>query len=164
MAIVRCGPPGRRCQACVAIMMGMPLGESTDCVLRHYRFIMGRLLIIDDEEDIARLIARAGAMSGFETRSTSDVQVFLELTASWQPNVATIDLNMPELDGVQVLRQMAERGCRSHIIIVSGMDTRTIQTVTRLGEAQGLRMAKTLIKPFRVSDIRAVLEALLHMP
>ena len=121
---------------------------------------MNRLLIIDDDLDHAGFIAQVARMLGFETEQTDDPHHFLKLAASWQPSVSVVDLLMPELDGVQLLRALAAMQSSTQVVLASGMDARTIETVRRLGEGQGLKIAGILIKPIRLHDLKAMLQPL----
>ena len=57
------------------------------------------------------------------------------------------DLNMPEMDGVEVIRHLGQHGFAGAIIILSGEDTRTLQTVVNIGRAYNLRLLGALSKP-----------------
>jgi EAL domain-containing protein (putative c-di-GMP-specific phosphodiesterase class I) len=119
-----------------------------------------RLLIIDDEVGLAKVIAKGGKLSGYETSFTDDPQEFLRLLEAWKPSVVVVDLQMPRMDGIELLRVMAERRCTSKIIVCSGIDTRTLETARRLGTELGLPMAGVLSKPVRLSDLNDVLNSL----
>lgn len=57
------------------------------------------------------------------------------------------DLNMPEMDGVEVIRHLGQRGFAGAVIVLSGEDTRTLQTVVNMGRAYNLRLLGALSKP-----------------
>ena len=118
---------------------------------------MNRLLIIDDDLDVARFIAHAAKSVGFEIEVTNDPQHFLTMAVTWKPSVAVVDLMMPQLDGVQLLRALAAMRSETRVVIASGMDVRTIETVGRLGQDQGLTIAGILTKPIGLSDLKAML-------
>jgi CheY-like chemotaxis protein len=123
---------------------------------------MNRLLIIDDDLDVARVIGRAASSIGFETQVANDAENFLTLAATWKPTVSVIDLRMPDIDGVQLLSSLAHMRTETSIVIASGMDARTIETVRRLGEARGLKVSGVLAKPFKLRDLAKVLEPFLQ--
>jgi EAL domain-containing protein (putative c-di-GMP-specific phosphodiesterase class I) len=73
------------------------------------------------------------------------------------PDILTIDLAMPELDGVEIMRLLAERKCRSTIIISSGMGTRVLDAAQRSASEHGLRIAGVISKPISKENMRALI-------
>jgi EAL domain-containing protein (putative c-di-GMP-specific phosphodiesterase class I) len=67
------------------------------------------------------------------------------------------DLQMPDLDGVELLRHLAERGFRGQVALVSGEDARLLHTVEKLGRAHGLQVLGALPKPVAYADVQALL-------
>ena len=92
-----------------------------------------RLLIIDDELALAKVVAKGGTLSGYETAYTDDPDEFVRLLDEWVPTVVVVDLQMPRKDGIELIRSMAERRCMAQIIVCSGNDARTLDTARRLG-------------------------------
>ncbi len=119
-----------------------------------------RLLIIDDEVSLAKVVAKGGKLSGYETAYTDDHEEFLRLLTKWEPSVVVVDLQMPNKDGIELLRIMAENRCTAKIIVCSGIDTRTLETARRLGNELGLNMAGVLAKPVRLAELNEVLNGL----
>jgi EAL domain-containing protein (putative c-di-GMP-specific phosphodiesterase class I) len=64
---------------------------------------------------------------------------------------------MPDLDGVETLRLLAQRDVRSGIVLVSGVDERTMASAERLGIDQGLSMIGTHAKPFVPDELNELL-------
>lgn len=117
-----------------------------------------RAVVIDDEPAITALIERVARQCGYEVFGTSDVAAFkLEVSQS-EPTVICIDLAMPGTDGVELLRFLAARGCRSRLLIISGFDPRLLQSAVRLGEALGLDIAATIPKPIAMGKLRQLFE------
>src|SRR5207245_7957026 len=97
---------------------------------------------------------------GFEPVVTSNDAEFREEFHSVLPEMVALDLGMPGMDGVELLRFLAEREYRSPVLIVSGFDRRVLESAFRLGEALGLTMAGPIEKPVRLEDLEAVLTQL----
>jgi two-component system, OmpR family, response regulator len=116
-----------------------------------------RLLLIDDEPVLADFIADAARSSGFEPVVASDDGQFRNEFAANRPNMVVLDLGMPGMDGVELLRFLADQDYRSPVLIVSGFDRRVLDSAFRLGEALGLNMAGPLEKPVRLERLEEML-------
>ncbi len=116
-----------------------------------------RLLVIDDEPDIRDFVKEVAEEMGFEVaEAESQAQVETALR-SFSPSVIVLDLIMPEIDGVELLRFLAKKECRAHILLISGLDSKVLNTAQRLGSTLGLNMAGTLGKPMTVCVLEAAL-------
>jgi len=116
-----------------------------------------RLLLIDDEPALAEFLANAARETGFEPVITSEDWQFREEFLRDRPNMVALDLGMPGMDGIELLRFLAEQDFRSPVLIVSGFDRRVLESAFRLGEALGLAMAGPLEKPVRLEQLETLL-------
>jgi DNA-binding response OmpR family regulator len=116
-----------------------------------------RLLLVDDEPALADFLANASRECGFEPVVTSDDAEFRETFMADRPDMVALDLGMPGMDGVELLRFLAEQEYRSPVLIVSGFDRRVLESAFRLGEALGLSMAGPIEKPVRLEALEQVL-------
>lgn len=116
-----------------------------------------RLLILDDELATGETIRHIAQSAGFEAVHTTEPGTFLALVRDWTPEVIALDLIMPEMDGVEVIRQLAQSGCRASLIITSGVGHRILDAAERSAQAHGLNIAGVLPKPFRASLLRELL-------
>ena len=116
-----------------------------------------RLLLIDDEPALADFLANAARESGFEPVITSQDREFRDEFLANRPNMVALDLGMPGMDGVELLRFLADQDYRSPVLIVSGFDRRVLESAFRLGEALGLTMTGPIEKPVRLEDLEALL-------
>ena len=119
-----------------------------------------RLLLIDDEPALAQFLATAAEDSGFLPKITSRDEDFREEFLAELPDMVALDLGMPGMDGVELLRFLAEHGYASPVLIVSGFDRRVLKSAFRLGEALGLKMVGPLEKPVRLEELETVLAQL----
>jgi DNA-binding response OmpR family regulator len=119
-----------------------------------------RLLLIDDEPALAEFLANAARECGFEPVVTSDDAEFRGTFVSARPHMVALDLGMPGMDGVELLRFLAEQEYRSPVLIVSGFDRRVLESAFRLGEALGLSMVGPVEKPVRLEALEQVLSQL----
>lgn len=124
----------------------------------------GRLLIIDDEAPIAAALERIGKGCGFEVATTTTAEAFKASYAAAPPDVIILDLAVPQVDGIELLRWLGSQGCAATILIITGFGGKIPESAKLLGEARGLRMGGIINKPFRVADIRAILAGLAPAP
>lgn len=122
--------------------------------------ILRTMLLIDDEPELVRMIAHAAEAAGYAPVATGDADSFKRQFELTRPDLIAIDLGMPEADGIELIRFLAEAGCTAPVLIVSGFDRRVIETAVRLGEALGLEMAGMVEKPVRLEELESLLQSL----
>ena len=116
-----------------------------------------RLLVIDDEAEICNLFSAVAEQLGFEVRTTGEADEFISLNRNFDPTVVILDLHMPQADGVEVLRRLADDKCRAGILVVSGADSRVLGSAERLGANRGLNMLGAMQKPVQLEELRGKL-------
>jgi CheY-like chemotaxis protein len=119
-----------------------------------------RLLAVDDNSDSAELIVRVAAKCGYDARSMTDPSALARVLDEWKPQVLTLDLCMPEEDGISVLSLLTQRGFSGHLLIISGQDEWFRKTASRLASARGLNVADDLCKPVDLKALRELLTQL----
>lgn len=117
----------------------------------------GRVLILDDDVQVAATIGAMVTASGFESRIVEDSDGFFRQLGDWAPTHIVLDLMMPGMDGVEVLRHLGERGSTARIIISSGLDERVIDAAGRAAAEYRLTVVGRLTKPFRLGRLRELL-------
>lgn len=117
-----------------------------------------QLFVLDDEQDFCDLIAKVGQGIGFDVFTTTDAEIARERLRDAQGAVLILDLKMPNVDGIEMLRHLAEDGSDAAILMASGTDGRILESALSLGKERGLNMLGVLPKPIRVRELRAVLE------
>jgi len=118
-----------------------------------------RLLILDDERTVAQTVAHIAERHGFVVRLSETPRDFFYDVARFAPTHIIIDLLMPGMDGVEVLRSLAAVSCRANIIMMSGMGAKVLESAQRAGIERGLRISGILPKPFKPAELRALLDA-----
>jgi EAL domain-containing protein (putative c-di-GMP-specific phosphodiesterase class I) len=117
-----------------------------------------RLLVIDDEKGILSVLRDLGKRAGYEVFATDDPEVFLARTLQWSPSFILMDLQMPQIDGVELLRRLAFEKVSAPIALMSGVDDKLLRTVGDLGTDLGLNMRGVLGKPIRAETFLRTLE------
>ena len=116
-----------------------------------------KLLLIDDEPALATFVARAADMCGFQPIIAEQDQQFRELFQGNRPQMVALDLGMPGMDGVELLRFLSDEEYREPVLIISGFDRRVLESAFRFGEALGLQMVGPLEKPTRLEHLEEIL-------
>ncbi len=116
-----------------------------------------RLLILDDDISVAQTIAIIARREGFDVHTTDKTDDFFAQVADWAPTHLALDLVMPGMDGVEVLRLLAEQTCGARILLTSGMGAKVLESAQRSGDERGLTIAGILPKPFRSQELRDLL-------
>ncbi|MDP2371849.1 EAL domain-containing protein [Rhodoferax sp.] len=118
-----------------------------------------QLMLIDDEPFMLRLLGRTLETLGFTAflsynSGATALDALDALDASDQraglggpPDIILLDLNMPEMDGIEFIRHIVERGFAGSLILVSGEDERTLQAVSTLMRAHRIAVLGHLHKP-----------------
>jgi len=119
-----------------------------------------RLLIIDDEEDICDLIAELAERRGLEPKTTSDAENVSAILNGFTPDVIMMDLMMPGVDGVELLRLLSEKAKAAKLCLISGSDARVLNSAKRLGGAHGLDVVAALEKPLTIPTLNAFFDSL----
>ena len=119
-----------------------------------------RLLLIDDEPALAAFVAKAADMCGFEPVVAEQDQQFRDSFRDNRPQMVALDLGMPGMDGVELLRFLAEQDFQAPVLIISGFDRRVLESAFRYGEALGLQMVGPLEKPARLEQLEEILNRL----
>ena len=119
-----------------------------------------RILVLDDEPFMLRLIVRILVDQGFERVTGCDNgRVALDhVSSSRPPGLILSDLNMPEMDGIEFIRKLVERSYTGSLILVSGEDERVLQTAERLVQAHRITLLGHLTKPVSPAGLTKLLE------
>jgi len=119
----------------------------------------GRLLVIDDEPDIARFIGQVAEELGYEVRVTTDPDDFKRGYDDFHPTVIVLDVVMPEVDGIELVKFLAQRNCSARILVISGYAERYLDNTKTLGEAFGLQSITAMAKPVELPRLEEFLSA-----
>ncbi|HEU0117346.1 MAG TPA: EAL domain-containing response regulator, partial [Alphaproteobacteria bacterium] len=117
-----------------------------------------RMLIIDDEEDICELIAEVASRRNIEAKTLSNPDHVLATLAGFKPDFIMLDLMMPNTDGVELLRLLSEHVKDAKLCLISGSDTRVLNSARRLGSAHGLDVVAALEKPLNMTVLGSLFD------
>jgi len=112
------------------------------------------LVVIDDDDLVGQLVVEAARQVGFVALAVQDFEALKVQVDVAEPDVMVLDLVLPNVDGIQVLRFLADRGCKAKIWLLSGFDPKVVQTAERLGVSLGLNIVGALNKPVSVTTLK----------
>lgn len=115
------------------------------------------LIVIDDDHVFAELIAEVARNEGFETSICNDAREYF--VEEQDHTIMVLDLNMPAMDGVEVIRQLGKLGRRLNLILISGYDTGVLHSAEKLAEEHHLTVVGSLQKPLRLADFINMLDS-----
>jgi DNA-binding response OmpR family regulator len=116
-----------------------------------------RVLIVEDSKRIQTYVAKGLRQRGYAVDVASDGEEGLFLAESGEFDVIVLDLMLPKLDGLSLLRQLRERQCKTHVLILSARDT-VEDRVKGLGDGAD----DYLVKPFAFDELLARIQALIR--
>jgi CheY-like chemotaxis protein len=112
-----------------------------------------KLLVVDDEQSITRIVEKVASELGFDVRTLNDAAAAYETFEEFRPDILLLDLMMPEVDGIDVLNQILASGTAAKVVVMSGYG----QSYLQLGKAVAVFHEHpditTLAKPFRRADL-----------
>jgi DNA-binding response OmpR family regulator len=118
----------------------------------------GSVLVVDDEPTIAEVVARYLERAGYRTRVAGDGLEAIEAAANQRPDLVVLDLMLPGLDGLEVMRRLRDQD-RDRIAVI---------LLTAKGEESdrviGLRLGADdyVVKPFSPAELVARVDAILR--
>jgi two-component system, OmpR family, response regulator ResD len=116
------------------------------------------VLVVDDEPTIAEVVARYLERAGYDTATAGDGVEAMRLAAERRPDLVVLDLMLPELDGLEVLRRLREGDRpRTPVIVLTAKSEQDDKLV-------GLRSGADdyVVKPFSPSELVARVDAVLR--
>ncbi len=116
-----------------------------------------RVLVVDDEENVAHLVASALRFDGFEALTADSGLRALAAVAQHSPDLVVLDVMLGDLDGVEVLRRLRTGGSDVPVVFLTARDARD-------DRVDGLRAGADdyVVKPFSVEELLARVHAVLR--
>ena len=118
------------------------------------------ILVLDDEPFMRNLLARMLANLGHDAVSTcGNGQAALALldTPLQPPDLILLDINMPQMDGIEFVRHLVDHHYRGALILVSGENERVLQSIEKLVQAHNITVLGYLSKPVLQERLAALI-------
>lgn len=118
------------------------------------KFTLQDVLIVDDSPSQLLLLAElCRKMRISEVRTARNGEEALQAMRERLPSLLVLDLEMPKVDGVQVLQRMAREGLVTPVVVASAKDPMLIATVELMGRELGLPVLGALQKPISLAEL-----------
>jgi len=119
-----------------------------------------RLLVVDDDPDVAAFVADVAAGLGFDAAVAGSAGAARERCRAAVPDVVILDLVLPAEGGVELLDFLGAECASAKVLLVTGLDAEVLDTAARIAEARGLGVAASLMKPLSLESLEAALAPL----
>ena len=117
-----------------------------------------KIVLIDDDRVVGEIVSGIAGAMGIPCSVTRTPDEFFRHIGP-ETGVILLDLVMPEMDGIEILRLLGERNCHARIILMSGINIRVIETAKKLAQSLGLTVIGHLQKPFPIPQLQQMLTA-----
>jgi len=116
--------------------------------------VQGKILLIDDDELIGSVLARALTEYGYVTRFETETANILTTIEIWYPDIILLDINLPgQQDGISILEEVIERGIDTKVIMITADNS-----VEMAVKALKLGAADYITKPFDADEVKIVIQ------
>ena len=117
--------------------------------------VRGSVLVVDDEPTIGEVVSAYLERAGYETRVAADGPAALEAVAERRPDLIVLDLMLPGLDGLEVMRRVRDRSTAIILLTAKGEESDRVI---------GLRLGADdyVVKPFSPAELVARVDAVLR--
>jgi len=121
---------------------------------------VARILVIEDDDSIRKLIEKFMTIDGHEVETAENGAVGLKMIASRQYDLLITDIVMPEQDGIGVLMELRMRSSKLKTIVITGGSLK-LQVDDLMLTARAMKADKVLQKPLDFEKLSQVVAALL---
>lgn len=118
----------------------------------------GRVLVVDDDHAIRKLLERIAKRAGFEVETAKDGAEALEMIDAGEYDIALVDLMMPRLSGYELVQRLSTRERRPVVIVATALTSGDLATV------DDTMVRRVIRKPFDVQAVvTSLVEAMQHV-
>lgn len=115
------------------------------------------LIVVDDDPQVAELLADIGEGIGYTAMTAAGAHDLWALLEACTPEVIVVDLIMPNVDGIELVQGLAQRGTAAGLLFISGSDELNLHSATLIARHRGLHVLGALPKPFTVAEVETLL-------
>lgn len=111
------------------------------------------IVVIDDEVEICDLLKDLLTAEGYKVSTATDSEQGLQMAMKQRPDLVLLDMNMPRMDGIEVLRQIKKADEAISVIIITGFIN-----INLARDAMRLGAFDYITKPFDLAYVKALVE------
>ena len=108
--------------------------------------LLGRLLIVDDQRDFARLVAAIAERLGFATRILPHTLDFPYVMQHWRPDVVAVQMAMPDQQELDVLEYLEKTRYPGNLLLTGDVEEKALKTAATVARQHGLAVVSILTK------------------
>ncbi|MBU9724348.1 MULTISPECIES: response regulator [Bacillaceae] len=108
-----------------------------------------KLLIVDDQFGIRVLLNEVFEKDGYKTMQASNGKQALKLVEDEEPDLILLDMKIPGMDGLEILREIKKMGAKSEVIMMTAYGE-----LEMINEAMNLGALTHFAKPFDIDEVR----------
>jgi len=121
--------------------------------------ITSLIYILDDEQDQINVLAEIISQCGIPNRGFSSAKEFFTSINRYEINsILLLDLNMPDMDGIEVMRKLAKQDNPPSLILMTGHDSSVLHSAEKLGKAHQLEIIASFNKPIDIDKLEALIQ------
>jgi len=117
-----------------------------------------RVLIVDDDPGVADVLSSIAEETGCMVKSLLDGGKIVGMQDTFDPDVIFMDLFMPGVNGIDAIHMLGEGKSRAKLVLISGLERRTLASAKKVATNCGLDVIGVLEKPFDVDNIAGLLQ------
>ncbi len=115
------------------------------------------LIVVDDEPEMGEFVCNVATKHGFQAVNATHATEFVTQYRD-DSRVIILDLFMPDIDGIELIRFLGRRKSNASIILMSGVDKSVLYSAQELAIELGLHLLGTMSKPFRKDELVGLLK------
>jgi DNA-binding NtrC family response regulator len=117
----------------------------------------GRVFLLDDDDLIVSMLARALKGEGYDVQPETDPNDVVDKIRSFSPDVVMLDLKLPGKSGMDILKEIAERGIGTQVVMLTSDDSAESAV-----KAMKMGAADYLTKPFDMDEVKLVVASIIE--
>lgn len=123
----------------------------------HVKTPKPKLVVVDDSPEWAEFVQEVAKRAGFLAKAATNHSDCAALFRTELPDVLVLDIFMPEWDGIEIMAQLEGRDDPPLVMLISGKSRPFLESARKLGQAKGLRIVGSLVKPMRLAELNEML-------
>jgi len=115
-----------------------------------------RLFVVDDVPELGEAVGFLAEALEYECKVTTHGKDFMREYERFQPTAVVLDIVMPEIDGITLVRWLQQKSCSAKVLVASGANPDYADFAETIGDENGLNITR-LSKPFVLKEFSAAL-------